>query len=152
MVRHASIRKWTCSAPTVTSGEVVLADRIGRAARKQCCFNSAHTPDARNATPKRVAFHVPALVTGLPANYGRWLDPPRYRRLSRLVCRFFGGCSCRASAVFAGSPESSSSRYITGTLYIAIGVPFVVIFIISDLQDCVTVNRFDYGKQALPDF
>ena len=30
-----------------------------------------------------------------------------FYRLSRLVCRFIGGCSCRASAVFAGSPESS---------------------------------------------
>ena len=47
----------------------------------------------------RVAFRFPALVTGLPAIDGRWLDPPRLRRLSRPVCRFFGGCSCRASAV-----------------------------------------------------
>jgi len=47
----------------------------------------------------RVAFRFPALVTGLPAIDGRWLDPPRLRRLSRPVCRFVGGCSCRASAV-----------------------------------------------------
>jgi hypothetical protein len=30
-----------------------------------------------------------------------------FHRLSRPVYRFFGGCSCRASAVFAGSPEFS---------------------------------------------
>jgi hypothetical protein len=28
-----------------------------------------------------------------------------FYRLSRPVCRFVGGCSCRASACFAGSPE-----------------------------------------------
>jgi len=39
-----------------------------------------------------------------------------FYRLSRPVCRYVDGCSCRASAVFAGSPECSSSRYITGTL------------------------------------
>ena len=63
-----------------------------------------------------VAFRVPALVTGLPANYGRWLNPPRlpqalpaglpllWRLLLPSVC-----CCLRARR------NSSSSRYITGT-------------------------------------
>lgn len=60
-----------------------------------------------------------------------------FRRLSWPVSplrgRFVGGCSCRVSAAFVGWPDFSSSRYITGTLSIAIDVPFLRPCIFKDL-------------------
>jgi hypothetical protein len=47
---------------------------------------------------------------------------------------------------FAGWPESSSSRYITGTIDLAIGMPFLSPFVFISLQLSVTTNRFDSGK------
>jgi len=90
----------------------------------------------RHSSEWRFAF--PVLVTGLPANYGRWYIPPylsqapptglpsvwdRFARMLLSDCRFF-----------VGSPEISSSRYITGTLVIAIVVPFLPPFRFSQLQ------------------
>ncbi len=34
-------------------------------------------PDAKSHPPRRMAFCFPVLVTGLPANHGRWFYPPR---------------------------------------------------------------------------
>src|SRR5579859_2843598 len=82
----------------------------------------------------RVAFRVPALVTGLPANYGRWLFPPRLLQTPPTGCHFNGGCSCRVSAVLRAGRIFSSSRYITGTLLIAIRLPFVRVFIFRELR------------------
>jgi hypothetical protein len=69
-----------------------------------------------------VAFRFRALVTGLPANDGDGWIHRALHRLSQPVCRFFGGCSRRVSAVFADWPEffqqpvhhwhpSNSNRY-----------------------------------------
>jgi hypothetical protein len=67
-----------------------------------------------------------------------------FHRLSRPVCRFNGGCSCRASAFFCGlAGLFPSSRYITGNLCIAISLPFRVAFKVNDLHSAATVNRFD---------
>jgi hypothetical protein len=60
--------------------------------------------------PQGAAFCFPVLVTGLPANYGRWLYPPRLPQAVLAGLPFsgplMGGCSCRASAVFWGWPGS----------------------------------------------
>jgi hypothetical protein len=56
------------------------------------------------------------------------------------------------SAVFAGSPESSSSRYITGTLVIAIIVPFPYVRTFNHLRYRIGLNRFDSGKPDVLDF
>ena len=34
-------------------------------------------PEAKSHPPRRMAFCFPVLVTGLPANHGRWFYPPR---------------------------------------------------------------------------
>jgi hypothetical protein len=71
-----------------------------------------------------VAFRVPALVTGLPANYGRWLYPPRllqalpaglplrWRLLLPSVCLFCGlaGTSPAAGTSLALSNKQSECR------------------------------------------
>ncbi len=86
------------------------------------CSDSPAGPHAEplqtHETPLfRVAFRVPALVTGLPANYGRWLFPPRLlQALSAglpLLWRF--ALAERLLFLRAGR-NFSSSRYITGTL------------------------------------
>jgi hypothetical protein len=42
----------------------------------------------------------------------------------------------------------SSSRYITGTLYIAINGPFVILFAFIELRGRKGLSRFDSGKHA----
>jgi hypothetical protein len=86
-----------------------------------------------------VALCFPALVTGLPANHGRWLFPPHLWQAfpagsPSFKGRIVGGCSYRASAFLWARRIYSSSRYITGTIYIAIGVPFSHLFISSNLR------------------
>src|SRR6516165_80369 len=92
------------------------------------------------------------LVTGLPAIVAGGCFHRLVYRLPRLVAASCGGCSCRVSAVFAGSPEFSSSRYITGTLVIAISMPFARVFAFNHLRICAKSNRFDSGKPAVPRF
>jgi hypothetical protein len=55
-----------------------------------------------------------------------------YRRPSSRTPSFWGALAgCR---FFVGSPDSSSSRYITGTLLIAISVPFLVPLLFNHLR------------------
>ena len=75
-----------------------------------------------------------------------------FYRLSRPVCRFVDGCSCRASAVLRAGRILSSSRYITGTLLIAIDGPFPIVFAFIKLRITQSLSRFDSGKPAAPDF
>jgi hypothetical protein len=100
-----------------------------------------------------VAFCVPALVTGLPANYGQWLYP---LRLSQAV-------SAGLPIVWAASLADAlaerllflragrnfpSSRYITGTMYIAIPVPFLLAFRIRDLSRCFLLRSLQSRNPA----
>jgi hypothetical protein len=48
--------------------------------------------------------------------------------------RIFGGCSCRILLFFGLTGITSGSRYITGTLILAIDGPFVWSFIFSYLH------------------
>ena len=68
-------------------------------------------------------------------------------RLSRPVCRFFGGlllpsvcCFCGLAGIFP------SSRYITGTLCIAIDVPFTLSCVFNYLRQRLTGKCFDSSK------
>jgi hypothetical protein len=68
---------------------------------------------------RRFAFAV--LVTGLPANHGRWFVPPRLSQTPSvgLPCStgpLIGGCSYRVPAFLWAGRKLSSSRYITGTV------------------------------------
>ncbi len=75
-----------------------------------------------------------------------------FYRLPQPVCRFFGGCSCRVSAILRAGRIFPSSRYITGTLYIAIAVPFERNFAFNNLQGNVAFARFDSRKLASSSF
>jgi len=83
-------------------------------------------PDAQNATPQRVAFQCRSESLASQVAYADGGCFHRtYCKLARPVSRCFGGYSRRASAILWAVRNLSSSRYITGTLYIAIGAPFV---------------------------
>ena len=101
---------------------------------------------------RRVAFRVPALVTGLPAIMG---DGYIHRALLQtpsiglpLLWRLLLSSVC----CFAGWPDFSSSRYITGTHLVAIDVPFMSLFAFNYLRRSINPGRFDSGKPAAPDF
>ena len=104
-------------------------------------------PDPKTQMPLILSgICVPALVTGLPAIMGDGYIHRAFYRLSRPVCHFVGGCSCRVPAVLRAGRNLSSSRYITGTLYIAIAVPFESHPVFNDLSQARTPERFDSGK------
>src|SRR5579863_8800120 len=86
-------------------------------------------------------FAFPVLVTGLPANHGRWYLPPYRSQALQPVSLFWGALAGRR--FFVGSPESSSSRYITGALLIAIAVPFLVLRVFNDLRDRTGLGGLD---------
>ena len=71
----------------------------GTSVTQRMDFSGEVPPDARNATLCEVAFRVPALVTGLPAIIGGGCLHRAFAGSLRPVCRYFGGCSCRVSAV-----------------------------------------------------
>jgi hypothetical protein len=55
-------------------------------------------------------------------------------RFPLLKGRFVGGGSCRILLFFGLAGIFSSSRYITGTLQIAIRGPFMLVFVLNHLR------------------
>jgi hypothetical protein len=112
-------------------------------------------PDAESATRYRMALRCPALVTGLPNNWravvqstvalagfpGR-LFPFRAARLAVF--------SCRDPAFIGLAGFDSSSRYITGTLNLAITVPFLNPIYFNDLERDRTCRFLHFWKPATP--
>jgi hypothetical protein len=94
----------------------------------------------RNATPFGVAFCCPALVTGLPNRLvdGGYIHRT-YCKLSRPVHPLLRAASLAVALAgrllfFGLAGYFSSSRYITGTLYIAITGPFKMPFHFNHLR------------------
>ena len=83
-------------------------------------------------------FLVPALVTGLQIICGRWFFAPCHLQVLRPVIpfegRFVGGGSCRILLFLWLAGILSSSRFITGTFYIAIHWPFMLVRVINKLR------------------
>jgi len=106
-------------------------------------------PDAQNATPQRVAFQCRSESLASQVAYADGGCFHRtYCKLARPVSRCFGGYSRRASAILWAVRNLSSSRYITGTLYIAIRAPFVrpILFkhlLLSRMAHCLNSGRKD---------
>jgi hypothetical protein len=101
-------------------------------------------------TPLRKEWRFNLLRESLASQVacGRWLFPPYLIcRPARPVARFFGGFSCRASAFLLAVRNLSSSLYITGTLYVAIRVPFALLNIFSNLATHKTPRILDYGRR-----
>ena len=92
-----------------------------------------------------VAFCVPALVTGLPANYGQWLYPLRLSQavsagLPTVWAASLADALAERLLFLRAGRNFPSSRYITGTLSIAIPVPFLCAFRMRDLSGCVLLR------------
>jgi hypothetical protein len=85
------------------------------------CSNIEMQPKHETPLTIGVAFHVPALVTGLPANHGRWLYPPRLSQAISAGLPLLWRLALAERLLFLrAGRDFPSSRYITGTPYIAI--------------------------------
>jgi len=94
--------------------------------------------NARNATPKRVALHCLALVTGLPKFVAAVVSADTASRLpgrsASTKDRCVGGCSYRvASSLWAGQNSSCAVHHCT--LLIAIAVPVQRLFRFNGLRE-----------------
>jgi hypothetical protein len=76
------------------------------------------------------------------------LDPLRLRRLSRPSAASLAAALAER-LLFLRLAGTSSSRYITGAVELAIDMPFVSAFVFIGLQFHVTANRFNSGKPDL---
>ncbi len=106
------------------------------------------------ATPNGVAFNVYYAGHWPPRQFGgRWFihrassDFPD--RFIPFEGRFFGGCSCRASAVLGLAGLLSSSLFITGAYLIAISGPIQGLFVFNDLRCLVCPGFLHYGMPSL---
>ena len=107
----------------------------------QACHQACQScPNALNATRNGVALYALRRSLASQINRGRWLSP------SRLLQVLPAGFPCeRAASLAAGSclvllffwltGLTPDSRYITGTLYIAIDGPFPLLPDFMDLGD-----------------
>ena len=100
-----------------------------------------------------VAFCVPALVTGLPANYGQWLDPLRLSQavsagLPTVWAASLADALAERLLFLRAGRNFPSSRYITGTLSIAIPVPFLLAFKMRGLNRCLLLRSLQSRNPA----
>ena len=116
-----------------------------------CSWMPANT---LKATPNGVAFNVYYAGHWPPRQFGgRWFihrassDFPD--RFIPFEGRFFGGCSCRASAVLGLAGLLSSSLFITGAYLIAISGPIQGLFVFNDLRCLVCPGFLHYGMPSL---